>query len=107
MTASVSLTNEMSESLFQSACTMLRDGLKKRGFLEETIAGLISTELKEKTFGQISGVEFFAEVETDLGRGQVKFLVNPKDAENRNKGTWHSFNEVNRPKATSRGVTFH
>jgi len=106
MTASVTLTSEMSESLFQSACTMLRDGLKKRGFLEEAIAGLITTELKEKTFGQISGIEFFAEVETELGRGQVKFLVNPKDAENRNKGTWHSFNGMNTPK-TSKGVTFH
>ena len=49
------------------------------------------TSFNQESLGGIGGTEFLAEVETELGKGRVKFLVRAADAETRNKLKWVPF----------------
>lgn len=92
MTSSVSLSDRMSEVLFDTACVMLRDGVKRK-FIRDSgvIEGMVSTSFKAVALVGSAGTEFTAEVETELGRGTVRFIVREQDADRRNRGLWVPF----------------
>lgn len=53
--------------------------------------GSLRTSFQKKAFGVIGGTEFFGEVETDLGKGKVKFIVEPRDVpEKHTRWTGHA-----------------
>lgn len=80
MVFSVSLTGEMADMLFDTASEMLRGNISKRHFAGNNFAGIITTYFEHKAFSGVSGVEFFAEIESALGMGKVKFVLRPFDA---------------------------
>lgn len=88
MTTSVALDSRMRDVLFDTACLMLKRGSSKKKFADPSIEGMITTAFEEKALGAIVGAEFHADVETDIGRGKVKFIVRPADADKRNELDW-------------------
>jgi hypothetical protein len=94
MVVQVGLTDFMADVLFDTACAMMRSGSRQKRINEDYIEGKITTEFKEQSLGSVSGTEFNADVETELGKGKVKFLVREADAEVRNKLTWQGFASV-------------
>lgn len=88
MTSSVSLSSKMADVLFDTACRMIRDDSRRKRFRDDGFEGLITTSFQAQSFSGIAGTEFLAEVESDLGKGKVKFLVREADVETRNKLAW-------------------
>ena len=91
MTAGVSLSRRMADVLFDTACLMLKEGKERKNIKDPEIEGEVRTHFDQQVLGSISGVEFRATVETNLGTGDVKYLVRPVDAERRNKMEWVPF----------------
>ena len=81
MVQRVSLTDSTRNTLLLAAIEMLRrrgeKGAGRRRVKTDDIEGLISTRFRPAFLGSISGIEFSADVETDLGKGKVRFLVDP------------------------------
>jgi hypothetical protein len=71
----------MMDDLFNTACAMVRKGSNKELVTGIGIDGRITTSFTTQSMGSISGIEFFAEVDTYFGRGKVKFLVREADLE--------------------------
>lgn len=94
MTASVSLSTKIADLLFDTACLMIRKGLSRKNIRDDGIEGRVTTHFNEQVLGAMSGVEFFAEVETELGKGRVTFIVREADAKVRNLLEWLSFPSV-------------
>lgn len=88
MTASVSLSDKMADVLFDTACSMIKGDARKKYFRDEGFEGVITTSFEVQSLSGISGTEFFAEVESELGKGKVKFLVREADAKIRNEMAW-------------------
>ena len=88
VTSSVNLNEKMVGVLFDAACLMLRDSSTAKKFKDSRFEGKIRTSFAERTLGTISGTEFSAEIESELGKGHVKFLVRPIDAQFRNELEW-------------------
>lgn len=88
MVQSISLTNYERCLLFDIACEMARKGVNSKRIEDPEMEGVVKTDFEEKLIGGIGGVEFFAEVATELGEGKVKFLVRPADIEERNGYDW-------------------
>jgi len=82
MVQQVSLTDGMRSALLMTAREMmLREGEKgagKRRVKNDDIEGLVRTHFLPAQLGSFSGIEFLAEVETDLGKGKVKFIADPR-----------------------------
>lgn len=91
MSGSVSLTSGMADVLFDTACIMIRDDSRRKSIKYEGIEGRITTSFDKQALGSICGVEFLAEVETDLGKGKVKFIVREAEAKVRNELQWMPF----------------
>ncbi len=79
LNSSTPLTKGMGMELFRVARKMLLERKSREGFLSEEMGGVVTTTFRENSVGQISGVVFSAEVESNGGRGQVVYLVNPTD----------------------------
>lgn len=88
MTSSVSLSSRMADVLFDTACKMIKDDSRKKRFKDDGFEGLIATSFQSQSLSGVSGTEFFAEVESELGKGKVKFLVREADAKVRNELAW-------------------
>lgn len=86
LNSSIPLTKGMSVELFQVARKMLKERSGREGFLTAEMGGVVTTSFKESAVGQISGVVFFAEIESDSGRGRVVYLVNPTDVIDEKEG---------------------
>ncbi|MES3004786.1 MAG: hypothetical protein V4690_01585 [Patescibacteria group bacterium] len=87
------MTPEMRKKLFMTAREMLVAREYRKGFLTEESAGVVVTSFKEGMLGQITGVAFSAEVESDKGRGTVTYLVNPKEIGNMDDAQWISLQD--------------
>lgn len=94
MTSSVSLSTKMSNILFDTACLMMRFDSRRKRFKDGAFEGIVTTSFHGQSLCGVSGTEFFAEVETELGKGKVKFLVREADARIRNKLEWTPFFSV-------------
>ncbi len=93
MTSSVRMSEKKADMLFEMACLMLRDRLENKYILDEEMAGKITTKFDKHCLGSIEGTKFTAEIETDLGRGMVTYLVRDADVESRSKGVWKIFDQ--------------
>ena len=91
MSSPVSLSTRMADILFDTACRMIKDDSQKKRFKDDGFEGLISTSFKNQSLSGVSGTEFFAEVESELGKGKIKFLVREADAKTRNELKWAPF----------------
>lgn len=88
MTSSVFLSSNMRNVLFDVACEMMGSNAGRKRFADGDFEGVVTTSFESKILSGISGVEFTAEVETELGKGKVKFLVRPADVKTRNELEW-------------------
>lgn len=80
MAQNVSLSTEARTLLFDTACEMLEKGVERMRVRGSEVEMLVRTRFEEKLLVAVGGVEFFAEIETEFGRGNVKYLVRPLDA---------------------------
>ncbi len=78
MHQSVALHNHMRFLLLKVARQMVVEEQGREPFLSEDFAGVLTTNFKMQVMGGVSGVQFDAEVESPLGKGHVRFLVNEK-----------------------------
>ena len=79
MASSIVITDKICNYLFQQSCKMLRAGESQRSIKMPEMEGVLTTKGENRTLGSISGTEFVAEVDTELGRGRVAFLVRDAD----------------------------
>lgn len=91
MTSSVSLDDRMADVLFDTACIMIKNTSGRKVVKDVGFEGQVTTKFNTQILGSISGVEFFAEVETELGKGKGKFLVKEVDAKLRGDLVWVPF----------------
>jgi hypothetical protein len=78
MIKNISLSSRMRDALFVSACTMIQDSEQSLVLKDEEIEGVIHTNFVVRTLGTLSGID--ANVETNGGVGQVKYLVSRESA---------------------------
>ena len=78
----------MKSILFDTACEILRGKGKRRTIKARTIEGEIRTNFAERSLCGMAGVEFYADVETELGKGFAKYIVRPREVETRNHLEW-------------------
>ncbi len=81
----VSLSQVMEEVLFETVCTMVREGSRKKKFKGSGCQGEITTKFETKFLNGVYGLEFFADVDTPLGSGTIHFLVRQRDIQIRNE----------------------
>ncbi len=79
MVKNLCLTGEDRDLLFETARDMLRARPRKdatrRTVKTDKLEGVVKTELKQACLGTFVGIMFTAEVETDMGKGSVRYLV--------------------------------
>ncbi|OGZ94965.1 MAG: hypothetical protein A2847_02205 [Candidatus Sungbacteria bacterium RIFCSPHIGHO2_01_FULL_50_25] len=84
MVQNVSLTNSMRNTLIFGAIELLRyhgeKGNGRKRIKTDDIEGFITTEFEPSYLGSITGIVFHADIDTELGRGKVRFLMDPRYA---------------------------
>jgi hypothetical protein len=85
MQTQVVLTDEMSDALYDTACEMYRNDERRAPVMTWDMEGQVRTSYERTTLVWITGVMFTAEVETDLGKGKVTFIVRTDDMPSRDK----------------------
>ncbi len=82
MTSGISLSADMCESLFQTAVEMVSRKLKRLPLKMEDAEGEVATEFKTASLGpQMNGYIFEALIESNRGKGKVRFIVPEKNLE--------------------------
>ncbi len=79
MQTQVVLTDEMSDALYETACSMYRNDQRRAPVVTWDMEGQVRTTGEKAALIWITGVLFTAEVETDLGKGKVSFIVRTDD----------------------------
>lgn len=85
MQTQVVLTDEMSDALYDTACDMYRNDERRAPVMTEDMEGQVRTSFEKAALIWISGLKFTAEVETDLGKGKVTFIVRTDDFPTRDR----------------------
>jgi hypothetical protein len=67
----------MNDRLLLTAVGMLRTNSKRQRFAAAGIEGTVRTAFQFACLGNFTGIIFSANVETELGQGQVDYLVDP------------------------------
>ncbi|MBI4132305.1 MAG: hypothetical protein HY474_01600 [Candidatus Sungbacteria bacterium] len=92
MVQQVSLNDRMRNVLLAAATEMMRQqgekGAGRRRVKDDDIEGLLETQFRISCLGPLAGIEFRAEVETDLGKGKVKFIVDALLTDDLKRGQW-------------------
>jgi hypothetical protein len=70
-----SLTEEIGNQLVLSASEMLEKGSEKLSIASDHFEGVITTGYKWSSIGTFSGIKFKAEIESDLGKTDVDFIL--------------------------------
>jgi len=65
--------------LLRAACAMVRKEHRQQAFKHEDMEGKLYTKFEQGGLGFYGGLHFWAEVETELGRGKVSFIVSNLD----------------------------
>ena len=102
MVQRVSLNDRMRNVLLAAAIEMLRrqgeKGAGRRSVKDDDIEGVVSTRFQFACLGSFAGIEFLAEVETDFGKGKVKFIADPRlapfEAEDLERGQWSDITDL-------------
>lgn len=79
MQTQVVLTNTMSDELYETACLMYARGESRAHIVMEDMEGVVNTSGEKTALVWITGVKFTAEVETELGKGMVSFIIRTHD----------------------------
>lgn len=79
MARNIALNDAMRTQLFLMACEMALNGRYRRTFKRSDMEGYVTTDYKEGRIASLTGVFFTAKVETELGSGEIEFLVRPAD----------------------------
>ena len=87
MYTGMALNDEIRTLLLEKAIKMALDGEKKLKVKSYYCEGIISTQWARKCIGSASGVEFYAEIETDRGSTKVSYIVQTKNF-NTDDGEW-------------------
>lgn len=81
MVSSVSLDNNMRNALFEAACIMVKKNSPRMDVGGSNFEGVVYTAFETKTLSSLAGIEFLAEIATELGQGKIKFLVRESEIE--------------------------
>src|SRR5688572_30027589 len=80
----------MHDILYFTACLMIKKEADKRSIRQQYMEGVVRTAFTTRTLAGMSGIEFYADLEKESGKGRVKFLVRP--GERLRNGHWHAMN---------------
>jgi hypothetical protein len=98
MLSGAALSTVVSNKLFSTAVEMYRKDVKKQSIKENGLEGRVRTDFQHVAMGSISGVRFFADVESEKGKTSIEYLVRIRDLteeiteEFLSKGFWVSLN---------------
>lgn len=84
MLSGMPLTGQISQALFDGAKKMWADGEEKLDVSTQEFEGRIRTQGKHSLLGSIGGVLFEANIETDLGSTNVRFIVQTRQLPDEN-----------------------
>lgn len=85
MQTQVVLTDEMSDALYDTACEMYKNDERRAPVMTEDMEGQVRTSFDKAALVWISGMKFTADIETDLGKGKVTFIVRTDDIPSRDR----------------------
>lgn len=88
MTSGLSLTDEMAHLLLRTAVDMIRKRARKQNFKSAEGEGRLTTDFAYALLGCSGGTQFEAEVETNLGKGRVRFIAKDLTPEQLELGAW-------------------
>jgi hypothetical protein len=88
MQSQVVLTEEMANVLFDTAAAMYKNDNRKATVKTEGMEGQVMTTFNKAALLWICGILFTAEVETDLGKGKISFIVRMNDLPENYKFDW-------------------
>lgn len=75
MSRNISLTDEIRAELVNAAQRMTQKGRDLERIKRKEVEGHLRSDWKTLCFGSFAGIKFEAEIETELGKGNVVFLV--------------------------------
>lgn len=79
MVTNCRLSSAANTFLVRTACAMVRKEYGQLPFKHEDMEGKLYTKFEHGGVGFYGGLHFWAEVETELGRGKVSFIVSNLD----------------------------
>jgi hypothetical protein len=72
-------SDDVRDALLQTAYLMLRGYERKRKVHSKFCEGVVTTDFKETSFVNITGVMFYATVECETGKNEISYLVRSRD----------------------------
>jgi hypothetical protein len=69
------LSNAARKRIYMTACEMVRDQLEGKNVKGDGFEGRVTTEFTDAVVGQLSGISFTAELETQFGNGKIRFFI--------------------------------
>lgn len=95
MTGGPGLTDEARSCLYAAACKLAKSGRSRTAVQSPHCDADVRAANRIAVFGAISGEQFVADVESELGRTHVEFVVHDADLEHRlDDGVWAPFSFV-------------
>lgn len=92
------LDESTKDALLETAYTMLQHGYERSRAGNDRFEALVTTRFKQGALSDLCGIDFFATVEYEGGKTDIRFLVNPRYlssfAEVIEEGTWISFEDI-------------
>ncbi|OGL62485.1 hypothetical protein A3E97_01395 [Candidatus Uhrbacteria bacterium RIFCSPHIGHO2_12_FULL_47_12] len=87
---SIGLTEEIRWCLFDQARELISLGRERCNIASDFLEGYVATTGKTCALGGVIGVQFEAYVESNRGKGLVRYLVRTGDLPDREKLAWAS-----------------
>ena len=75
------ITDEVKDMLFRAACFMTHRSLEKLKIKNGFVEGAVTTNRTPAILGSVAGTIFRAEVESESGKTDIKYLVRTGDIE--------------------------
>lgn len=93
MFSGAALSEAACDALFQAACDCVRDEKYEKKVVHDDVVGIVHTDFDYGITGDIGGIVFEAEIETEQGDSKTKYIVRRRDLEKaRHQVIWEKFN---------------
>ncbi|HEU0050554.1 MAG TPA: hypothetical protein VFQ60_00670 [Patescibacteria group bacterium] len=88
MATGLPVSDAICDILFYGALGMASEKINRRSFHHKDGEGEIRTQFKPAALGEIAGMEFEAQVETEQGTAKMRFIVRTRDLEDLDRQVW-------------------
>ena len=93
MFSGLPLTDDVRSALFRAACELYQKQQRETKLKTDDFEGAVQTAGERSSLGGFYGILFNAEIETNLGKTTVRYIVSEADIENADPdhGLWIEF----------------